>query len=159
MLAVDCAPVTWPIGMGRGFRGIYHMCEDAVFLYRSGQGDRVVAPERIDGLMSPEVEAALGADADALREEVALVRGASHAFDLQSFLEGHLTPVYFGTALGNFGVRELLDDFVEIAPVPKPRPLCGLDGVVGRAVIDYQHLDRVHTWDGAGNVGDRPTNR
>ncbi len=154
VLAIDCAPVTWPIGMGRGFRGIYHLREDAVFLYRSGQGDRVVAPERIDGLMSPEVGVALGEDADALREEVALVRGASHAFDLRSFREGHLTPVYFGTALGNFGVRELLDDFVEIAPAPRPRPTATREvtpcegrfsGFVFKiqANMDPRHRDRI----------------
>jgi peptide chain release factor 3 len=154
VLAIECAPVTWPIGMGRGFKGVYHLRDDAVILYESGRGERVVAPKRIEGLMSGEVDAALGADADALREEVELVRGASHPFDLQGYLDGHLTPVYFGSALGNFGVRELLDDFVEIAPPPRARPTQGREvtpcedrfsGFVFKiqANMDPRHRDRI----------------
>ncbi len=122
VLAVECAPMTWPIGMGKLFRGVYHLYTDTIHLYRQGQGDRVPDDVRVQGLHSAEAEEALGkAQAEELRDEIELVRGASHEFDLQAFRDGTLTPVYFGTALGNFGVREMLDGFVEFAPPPQSR--------------------------------------
>ena len=154
ILSIACAPVTWPIGMGRRFRGVYHLVTDTLHLYRSGQGDRIPDDVRIAGLHSPEADAALGDEADELREQIELVRGASHEFDLQAFLEGRLTPVYFGTALGNFGVREMLDDFVEYAPTPLPRATEARDvapsesafsGFVFKiqANMDPRHRDRI----------------
>jgi len=93
-----------------------------IHLYTQGQGSRIPDDKRIEGLDNPEVDALLGADvAEELRMEVELVRGASHAFDLDAYRRGELTPVYFGTAMGNFGVREMLDGFVEYAPSPQPR--------------------------------------
>lgn len=121
VLKIACAPITWPIGMGKNFKGVYHLLRDEVILYRSGQGDRIQEVRRIAGLDNPELNAVLGAWADDLREEVELVKGASHEFDLDAFLEGRLTPVFFGTALGNFGVDHMLDGLVEWAPTPKPR--------------------------------------
>ena len=75
----------------------------------------------VQGLESKEARALLGDDYAEFLDDVELVRGASHAFDLEAFLAGQLTPVFFGTALGNFGVREMLNDFVEWAPSPQPR--------------------------------------
>ena len=122
VLDIQCAPMTWPIGMGRHFKGIYHLYNDVIHLYTQGQGNRIPDDKRIEGLDNPEVDALLGADAaEELRMEVELVRGASHAFDLDAYRRGELTPVYFGTAMGNFGVREMLDGFVEYAPSPQPR--------------------------------------
>ena len=122
VLNIQCAPMTWPIGMGRHFKGIYHLYNDVIHLYTQGQGNRIPDDKRIEGLDNPEVDALLGEDgAEELRMEVELVRGASHAFDLDAYRRGELTPVYFGTAMGNFGVREMLDGFVEYAPSPQPR--------------------------------------
>lgn len=122
VLNIDCAPMTWPIGMGRHFRGVYHLYNDTIHLYTQGQGSRIPDDKRIEGLDNPEVDEVLGEDqAEELRMEVELVRGASHEFDLEAYRRGELTPVYFGTAMGNFGVREMLDGFVEYAPAPQPR--------------------------------------
>ncbi|MCB8889882.1 MULTISPECIES: peptide chain release factor 3 [Halomonadaceae] len=122
VLNIQCAPMTWPIGMGRHFKGVYHLYNDEIHLYTQGQGSRIPDDKRIKGLDSPEVDALLGEDeAEELRMEIELVRGASHAFDLDAYRRGELTPVYFGTAMGNFGVREMLDGFVEHAPAPQPR--------------------------------------
>jgi len=121
VLSIDCAPVTWPIGMGRRFRGVYHLLTDTVHLFTQGQSERVPEDVRIEGLDNPELDEVIGEQAEELRAEVELVRGASHAFDLDAFLGGRLTPVFFGTALGNFGVREMLDGFVEWAPPPAAR--------------------------------------
>ncbi|MFG6666534.1 peptide chain release factor 3 [Halomonas sp. HNIBRBA4712] len=122
VLNIQCAPMTWPIGMGRHFKGVYHLYNDVIHLYTQGQGSRIPDDKRIEGLDNPEVDALLGEDeAEELRMEIELVRGASHAFDLEAYRRGELTPVYFGTAMGNFGVREMLDGFVEYAPAPQPR--------------------------------------
>ncbi|MCW4151741.1 peptide chain release factor 3 [Halomonas sp. 18H] len=122
VLKIQCAPMTWPIGMGRHFKGVYHLYNDVIHLYKQGQGNRIPEDNRIEGLDSPEVDEVLGEDAaEELRMEVELVRGASHTFDHDAYLRGELSPVYFGTAMGNFGVREMLDGFVEYAPSPQPR--------------------------------------
>nr|WP_299240983.1 peptide chain release factor 3 [uncultured Halomonas sp.] len=122
VLNIQCAPMTWPIGMGRHFRGVYHLYNDVIHLYKQGQGSRIPDDVRIEGLDSAQVDEILGAaQAEELRMEVELVRGASHEFDLDAYRRGELTPVYFGTAMGNFGVREMLDGFVEYAPAPQPR--------------------------------------
>lgn len=113
VLNIACAPVTWPIGMGKRFKGVYHLVNDTIHLYHTGQGHRIQEDECIEGIDSPEVDKVLGASmAQELRDEVELVRGASHEFDLEAYRAGDLTPVFFGTAMGNFGVREMLDGFV-----------------------------------------------
>ncbi len=121
VLRIECAPINWPIGMGKHFQGVYNFYTDTIHVYRQGQGSTIPEDERIQGLASSEASEFLGAYADEVREEIELVRGASHEFDAQQYLAGRQTPVYFGTALGNFGVREMLDDFVEWAPPPLPR--------------------------------------
>ncbi|MFN2331421.1 MAG: peptide chain release factor 3, partial [Halomonas sp.] len=91
-------------------------------LYTQGQGSQIPDDRRIEGLDNPEVDTVLGEEqAEELRMEVELVRGASHEFDHAAYLRGELSPVYFGTAMGNFGVREMMDGFVEYAPPPQPR--------------------------------------
>lgn len=121
VLNIAAAPINWPIGMGKEFKGVYNLYTDTIHLYKSGQGHTIPEDLQIKGLDSDEATALLGAYADDVREEIELVRGATHQFDLQAYLEGKLTPVFFGTALGNFGVREMLDGFVEWAPSPLAR--------------------------------------
>ena len=121
VLNIQCSPVTWPIGSGKQLKGIYHLLLDKVILYETGHGSHIHEFTEIQGLDSPEVTQALGDYADEVRLEVELVRGASHTFDLDAYLAGKLTPVYFGTALGSFGVKEMLDGFVEYAPPPLAR--------------------------------------
>ncbi|WP_448247087.1 peptide chain release factor 3 [Thalassotalea agariperforans] len=121
VLKIKCAPITWPIGMGKEFKGVYNLMTNETILYASGQGHTIQEKRVIKGLDNPELDAAIGVYADELREELELVQGASHEFDLDEFLKGELTPVYFGTALGNFGVDHMLDGLTEWAPKPLPR--------------------------------------
>ncbi|RCU43222.1 MULTISPECIES: peptide chain release factor 3 [Corallincola] len=122
VLNIACAPITWPIGSGKLFKGVYHILRDEVILYQSGQGHMIQEVRTVKGLDNPELESVIGEDfAEQLREEMELVQGASNEFDMEMFLAGELTPVYFGTALGNFGVDHILDGLVEWAPKPQPR--------------------------------------
>jgi peptide chain release factor 3 len=122
VLDIECVPMTWPIGMGREFRGIYHFREDCAYLYQNRDGSRLPDVRRVAGLPSAELRAALGdAAAAALQEEVELVRGATPAFEHERYLAGSQTPVFFGAAIHNYGVKELLDSFVQFAPPPQPR--------------------------------------
>ncbi|WP_438971475.1 peptide chain release factor 3 [Methylophaga sp.] len=118
ILNIQCAPITWPIGMGKGFKGIFHLLNDSVHLFEPHSKD---AGEIIQGIDNPRLDELFGSMAEDLREEIELVRGASHQFDLEEFLAGRLTPVFFGSAMNNFGVTELMDSFVEYAPAPQPR--------------------------------------
>jgi peptide chain release factor 3 len=121
VLDIACAPISWPIGSGKEFKGVYHILRDEVILYQQGQGHTMQDSVIIKGLDNPDVEKHICDYAEILREEMELVQGASHAFDLDLFLAGKLTPVCFGTALGNFGVDHVLDCIVQWAPKPMPR--------------------------------------
>ncbi|MCH7815762.1 MAG: peptide chain release factor 3 [Proteobacteria bacterium] len=121
VLKIKCAPINWPLGMGKEFKGVYNLYTDTIHVYRQGQGSQIPDDIRIAGLDSTEAKELLGAYAEDFKEEIELVQGASHRFDKGAYLEGELTPVYFGTALGNFSVKEMLDDFVEWAPPPRSR--------------------------------------
>ncbi|MGL4895986.1 MAG: peptide chain release factor 3, partial [Shewanella sp.] len=121
VLNIACAPITWPIGSGKEFKGVYHILRDEVVLYQSGMGHTIQERRVIEGINNPELDKAIGSYAADLRDEMELVRGASNEFDHQAFLKGELTPVFFGTALGNFGVDHILDGIVEWAPKPLPR--------------------------------------
>lgn len=155
VLNIRCAPIVWPIGMGRFFKGIYHIATDIIFLYQPGQGSKIQAGTMIKGLNNPELDEALGKNLAAeFREELNLIQGASHTFDRAAFLKGELTPVFFGSALNNFGVRELLDAFLEYAPPPQARPtttrevLASEEKFTGfvfkiQANMDPQHRDRI----------------
>ncbi|HEX4052302.1 MAG TPA: peptide chain release factor 3 [Steroidobacteraceae bacterium] len=122
VLKIQTAPVTWPIGMGRELRGIYHLLEDRIYVYEAGERGRVGGNRTIEGLASTAAqEQLLTEHADAFMEEIELVRGASPAFDLAAYRAGRQTPVFFGSAISNFGVEELLRAFVRYAPPPLPR--------------------------------------
>jgi peptide chain release factor 3 len=154
ILRIQCAPITWPIGMGREFKGVYHLYEDAVYLYEPGKNSVQQAGEKILGLNNPKLDEMLGDQAHELRNAVELVQGASHKFDRQQFLNGTLTPVFFGSAINNFGVRELLDAFAEYAPPPQSRETTTRDVAAGeekfsgfvfkiQANMDPAHRDRI----------------
>ena len=114
VLDIACTPLTWPIGMGREFRGIYDLREDCAHLYQNRDGSRLPEVRQVRGLASAELASAIGESAAAeLREAVELVRGATPEFDHAAYLAGRQTPVFFGAAIHNYGVRELLDAFVE----------------------------------------------
>jgi peptide chain release factor 3 len=119
VLRIRCAPITWPIGTGRRFRGVYHLHEDTVHLYQPAHGGRAQQAKVIHGLHNPLLDEVLGELAAELRDEIELVQGASHGFDVEEYRAGRLTPVFFGSAINNFGVKELLDAFVEHAPGPQ----------------------------------------
>ncbi len=121
VLQIQCAPMNWPIGMGRAFKGIYQLKEDRIVCYKQGQGHHIYDFPVIDGLLSDAAQAYLGLDHAALVDEIELLKGASHAFEQSDFDKATTTPVYFGTALGNFGVRQMLEGFVAAAPPPQPR--------------------------------------
>ncbi|MBS6059190.1 MAG: peptide chain release factor 3 [Pantoea sp.] len=121
-LKIACAPITWPIGCGKLFKGVYHLYNDETYLYQSGKGHTIQEVRIVKGLDNPELDQAVGEDLAAqLRDELELVKGASHEFEQDAFLQGELTPVFFGTALGNFGVDHMLDGLVSWAPAPMPR--------------------------------------
>ncbi|AWB68100.1 peptide chain release factor 3 [Saccharobesus litoralis] len=121
VLKIACAPITWPIGMGKEFKGVYHLLRDEVILFQQGMGHTIADNRVIKGLDNPELDEAIGDYAEELREMMELVQGAAHEFDLEMFLAGELTPVFFGTALANFGVDHMLDGLVDWAPKPQPR--------------------------------------
>ena len=119
VLGIHCAPVTWPIGMGKSFKGVYHLKKDQVLLFDREQKNTIESV--IDGLDSQAVKDLLGVDYQEFVDEIELVKEASYQFDQDSYLSGELTPVFFGSAMNNFGIRALLDDFVQYAPAPQPR--------------------------------------
>jgi peptide chain release factor 3 len=121
VLKIQTAPVTWPIGMGRELKGIYHLVEDRIYVYEAGERGRVGDNRIIDGLASPEARELLGDQLEAFRAEVELVRGATASFDRAAYRAARQTPVFFGSAISNFGVEELLRAFVDDAPAPQPR--------------------------------------
>jgi peptide chain release factor 3 len=154
ILKIRCAPITWPIGMGKRLKGVFHLITDSVHLFSASDADKVSLGEVIQGLDNPRLDEILGTMADDFREEIELVRGASSNFDLESYLNGELTPVFFGSAINNFGMAELLDAFNEYAPAPMARPTqtrpvqpdeTPMTGFVFKiqANMDRQHRDRI----------------
>jgi peptide chain release factor 3 len=121
LLKIQCAPVTWPIGMGKRFKGVYDLRHDRTHLFSAQHGGGIQSGEVIEGLHHPRMDELLGDQADELRLEMELVQGASHPLDLDAYRAGRQTPVFFGSAINNFGVKELLDAFVDYAPPPRAR--------------------------------------
>ncbi len=120
-LQIECTPLSWPVGMGKNFKGIYNLYRRELALFKPGQAHLPSDTIIIRNLDDPQLDTILGGQADELREDIALLEGAADPFNLEDFLKGSQTPVFFGSAINNFGVRELLDTFVEVAPSPLPR--------------------------------------
>ncbi|EDP46893.1 peptide chain release factor 3 [Rickettsiella grylli] len=120
-LGIACAPMTWPIGMGRQFKGIYHRLKDKICFYAPSSHLKRGKNECFTGINQPHVKERVGDLFDALKDELALIQGASTEFNAQAYQAGKLTPVFFGSAIHNFGVQELLAAFVQYAPCPQPR--------------------------------------
>ncbi|MBL4748931.1 MAG: peptide chain release factor 3, partial [Magnetovibrio sp.] len=122
-LALDVTPATWPIGMGREFLGCYDLINDQLILMARSKGSTIGEGIQVDGLDDPQLDELLPEHAvTKLRADIEMVRGLCPEFNHQSYLEGHMTPVFFGSAVNNFGVRELLDGLALYAPSPRPQP-------------------------------------
>ena len=154
VLAIDCAPVSWPVGMGKAFRGVFDLRHDRLLRFSPG-GERAASDtEEIEGLGNPRLDALYPNETAALRHDVELLRSASPPLDPAEFLAGRQTPVFFGSAINNFGVQEILQALVEWAPPPQPRdggtrivdpaeaPFTGFVFKI-QANMDPRHRDRV----------------
>ena len=122
-LDIAVRPLTWPIGIGQTFKGVYNLHQQNVTLFQSAKSTIEDEDERlrIDSLDDERLDTRLGSLADQLREDVDLIEGVYDDFSIEDYLEARVAPVFFGSALNNFGVRELLDSFVEISPAPRRR--------------------------------------
>ncbi len=120
-LKIDCAPVTWPIGMGKCFRGVYHLLDGRLLRFTAGGERRHADVEVIEGLDSPRLDALYPGEIGNARAEIGLIREASLPFDVPLFLAGQQTPVFFGSGINNFGVQEILKALLDWAPSPQPR--------------------------------------
>jgi peptide chain release factor 3 len=120
-LQIECAPLSWPIGMGKSFKGVYDIYRRRLHLFTPGQDTRPGEGVVVEHLDDPVLDDLLGSQAEKLREDLELLEVATNPFDQVDYLKASQTPVFFGSAINNFGVRELLDAFVELAPPPGPR--------------------------------------
>lgn len=120
-LKISLCPMTWPIGMGRTFKGVYNLYNESLNLF-SGQEKQLIEDSiKIDSIESKELEKHIGEEAaNKLREDIEVVRGVYPKLNREEYLEGLVAPVFFGSALNNFGVNELLNSFLEQAPPPLP---------------------------------------
>ena len=154
VLTIDCAPVTWPIGMGKAFRGVYHLLHEQLMRFTPGEERAGGETELIEGIANPKLDALFPQEVGQLREDVELIQAASHPFDITAFLAGTQTPVFFGSGINNFGVREILQALVEWAPPPQARdggnrmvqpaeaPFSGFVFKI-QANMDPRHRDRI----------------
>ncbi|MBA4746586.1 MAG: peptide chain release factor 3 [Muricauda sp.] len=121
-LGLTVTPLSFPIGMGYDFKGIYNIYEKNINLFSGNSKKNIEETIAFDNLDNPELEKIIGTDAaEELRDNLDLVEGVYPDFGKDAYLKGELQPVFFGSALNNFGVRELLDCFVNIAPSPRPK--------------------------------------
>lgn len=121
VLKIRCAPITWPIGMGKNFRGVYHLLNDEVMLFAAGNEKADQSFEVIKGIDNPRLTEMFPLEMEQLQMEVELVKGASTPWNQDEFLAGTLTPVFFGSAINNFGVREILNALLDWAQPPLGR--------------------------------------
>jgi peptide chain release factor 3 len=154
VLKIRTAPVTWPIGMGRDLAGVYHLLEDRIYVYEAAARGERGTNRTIEGLHSTEGREFLGERAARFDDEIELVRGGTAEFNVPDYLAGKQSPVFFGSAISNFGVEELLAHFSANAPAPLPRATKEreveaeegkLTGFVFKiqANMDPQHRDRI----------------
>jgi peptide chain release factor 3 len=153
-LGMDAVPFSWPVGMGKAFGGVFDIRRDRMRVFRPGQERRSDNDDFIEGLSNPEIARRFGSAFDQASGEIELINEAAPAFDRDQFLAGKQTPVFFGSAINNFGVQEVLDALVEQAPPPGPRVALQREvqpeepkftGVVFKvqANMDPAHRDRV----------------
>ena len=154
VLNIQCAPVTWPLGMGKTFRGVYHLLRDEILLFAAGEERADQDFEIVKGIDNPRLAEMFPLEIGQLKAEVELLHGASHPFDLAAFLAGTQTPVFFGSAINNFGVREILNALLDWAPAPRARDAtvrvvapneAAFTGFVFKiqANMDANHRDRI----------------
>lgn len=120
VLGITCVPMTWPMGMGRFFKGVYHLLDHTIYHYRPASKEDVQTVENVVDHKSPKLAALLGDQITPFCEAVTLIQGAGTAFSHKAYLTGEITPLFFGSALHNFGVRALLDALIAYAPAPLP---------------------------------------
>jgi peptide chain release factor 3 len=156
VLKIDCAPVSWPIGMGKAFRGVFDLLRDRLVRFTPGEERRAASEdsELIEGIDNPRLDALFPQETAAMRHDIDLIRAASSPFDLDEFLAGRQTPVFFGSGINNFGVQEILQALVDWAPPPQPRdggtrivhpaeaPFTGFVFKI-QANMDPKHRDRI----------------
>jgi len=154
VLGMAAVPFSWPIGMGKTFHGVYDLAGDRIRVFRAGDDRLGQADEVISGLDHPSLRERFATEFERARHDIDLIRTATPAFSREEFLAGRQTPVFFGSAINNFGVREVLDALVDIAPPPQPRVAVqgkvdphgrNFSGVVFKiqANMDPAHRDRV----------------
>ena len=154
VLKIHCAPVTWPIGMGKRFQGVYHLLNDEVMRFTPGEAKADQEVEVLKGSQIEQLARQCPSEMQTMRDETELVSGAGASFDLQEFLRGKQTPVFFGSGINNFGVREVLRALVDWAPAPLPRETdvrvvqpteAAFTGFVFKiqANMDQNHRDRI----------------
>ena len=154
VLNMDAVPFTWPVGMGRLFGGVYDMRLNSMRVFQAGEDRMHDDDEILDGLDNPLAAERFGAEHTQARNEIGLIREASPAFDRDQFLAARQSPLFFGSAVNNFGVREVLDALVDLAPPPAPRaalqrvvmpdekPFTGVCFKI-QANMDPAHRDRI----------------
>jgi peptide chain release factor 3 len=154
VLKIDCAPITWPVGMGKRFRGVFDLRHDRLQRFSPGEDKVTGDAETIEGLDNPRLDELFPDEMPALRHDVELIREASSPFDLAEFHAGRQSPVFFGSGINNFGVQEILQALIDWAPPPQPRD--GTSRVVAptepaftgfvfkiQANMDPKHRDRI----------------
>lgn len=153
-LKIQCAPMTWPIGMGKRFKGTFNLFRNELRLFSGTGSDRVQDAVVYHDASDPALDEALGSQVEHLRTDLELLQGAGTPFDKEAYLAGKLTPVFFGSAVNNFGIAELLDALLQFAPQPRARAATTrlvspyetpFSGVVFKiqANMDPQHRDRI----------------
>lgn len=154
VLGIPAVPFTWPVGMGRRFAGVFDIANDQMRLFRPGEDRASSDAETIKGRDKPKSLDGYDDEFDQAQQEIELIREAGQRFDQDEFLKGRQTPIYFGSAINNFGVREVLDALVELAPPPRSKSAVqrvvdptedAFSGVVFKiqANMDPAHRDRV----------------
>jgi peptide chain release factor 3 len=154
VLRIPTVPFTWPVGMGKRFGGVFDIRADRMRVFKPGEDRAGGEEEVIAGIANPANIGRFGDEFRQARDEIELLQGATHEFDREAFLSGHQTPVFFGSAINNFGVHEVLDALVDLAPPPGPKPALQREvqpteeqftGVVFKiqANMDPAHRDRV----------------
>jgi peptide chain release factor 3 len=153
-LGMSVVPFTWPVGMGKVFHGVMDLKREQMRVFVPGEDRNRDGGEILEGISNPAYAERFGAQYEHARHDIDLVREAAPVFDEAEFLAGHQTPMFFGSAINNFGVREVLDALVDLAPPPGPKPAMQrtvqadepkFSGVVFKiqANMDPAHRDRI----------------